>query len=135
MEEERNRKGHYEKGIFTKKDLTIDTEGRDTWKHTKSRSTHRNRRSTKRTNNNKKNQHNKTKPMTDYPAILIGTINNKVIGESYTSFHTVYVICISKNWGNHIPYANNVLISVSNEYIGYLGEGFIFGIFYGMPPP
>jgi hypothetical protein len=81
------------------------------------------------------NQNNKTKPMIDYPAVLIGTINSKVIGESYTSFHTVYVICISKNWGNHIPYANNVLISVSNEYIGYLGEGFIFGIFYGMPPP
>jgi hypothetical protein len=81
------------------------------------------------------NQNNKTKPMTDYPAVLIGTINNKIIGESYTSFHTVYVICISKNWGNHIPYTNNVLISVSNEYIGYLGEGFIFGIFYGMPPP
>jgi hypothetical protein len=80
------------------------------------------------------NQNNKTKPMIDYPAVLIGTINNKVIGESYTSFHTVYVICISKNWGNYI-YGNNVLISVSNEYIGYFGEGFIFGIFYGPPPP
>ena len=67
------------------------------------------------------NQNNKTKPMTDYPAVLIGTINNKVIGESYTSFHTVYVLCLSKGWGNHI-WGNNVLISVSNEYIGYLGE-------------
>jgi len=80
------------------------------------------------------NQNNKTKSMVDYPAILIGSINNKVIGESYTSFHTVYVICLSKGWGNHI-WGSNVLISVSNEYIGYFGEGFIFGIFYGPPPP